>query len=83
MNQLLKKIYENVLVYEESTQKITKEVDETIKAIMESYQNQLAYEEQEKLQDLLSSVALTATQAGIELGIQFLFQLLSQSKYIE
>lgn len=76
MNELLKKIYNNVLVYEEQVTKISKAVDDEINNLIEPHQNKLSAIELEELKDLLSSTALVAEQTGFEIGMRFAIKLI-------
>lgn len=76
MNDLLKKIYNDVLVYERDVVKINKKVDEEINRLVEPYTKQLSDDEMEKLKEMLSIVGLTAEQVGFENGVRFALKLL-------
>lgn len=76
MKDLLKKIYNDVLVYESDVVKINLQVDEEINQLVEPYTKQLSDEETEKLKEMLSIVGLTAEQAGFENGVRFAVKLL-------
>lgn len=76
MNELLKKIYNNVLVYEEQVINISKVVDDEINNLIEPHQNKLSATELEELKDLLSSTALVAEQTGFEIGMRFAIKLI-------
>lgn len=76
MKDLLKKIYNDVLVYESDVVKINLQVDEEINQLVEPYKKQLSDEETEKLKEMLSIVGLTAEQAGFENGVRFAVKLL-------
>ena len=76
MNELLKKIYKEVLVYEHDVVKTNKQVDEEINQLVEPYTKQLTDNEMEKLKEMLSMVRLTAEQAGFENGVRFAVKLL-------
>lgn len=76
MNELLQKIYNNVLVYEEQVINISKVVDDEINNLIEPHQNKLSATELEELKDLLSSTALVAEQTGFEIGMRFAIKLI-------
>lgn len=76
MNELFRKIYNDVLVYEHDVVKINKQVDKEINQFIELYKKQLQDDELEKLNDILSTVILTAEQAGFENGVRFAVKLL-------
>ena len=76
MKDLLMKIYNSVLVYEDDVVNISKVVDDEINLLVEPYQTRLSDDELETLKDLLSSTALTAEQTGFEVGMRFAIKLI-------
>lgn len=76
MKDLLKKIYNDVLVYESDVVKINKQVDEEINRLVKPYTKQISDNEMEKLKEMLSMAVLTAEQAGFENGVRFAVKLL-------
>lgn len=71
MRKLLKKIYNNVLVYERNVINMNKDVEKEINILVEPYATKLSDDEMEELKNLLSVIALTAEQTGFEMGIRF------------
>lgn len=76
MKELLMKIYNSVLVYEDDVINISKVVDDEINLLVEPYQTRLSDDELETLKDLLSSTALIAEQTGFEVGMRFAIKLI-------
>lgn len=76
MNNLLRKIYNTVLVYEHDVVKTNKQADEEIRQLIEPYTKKLSDGEQATLNDLLSMAVLTAEQAGFENGVRFAVKFL-------
>lgn len=76
MNNLLRKIYNTVLVYEHDVVKTNKQADEEIHQLIEPYTKKLSDGEQATLNDLLSMAVLTAEQAGFENGVRFAVKFL-------
>ena len=76
MKELLMKIYNSVLVYEDDVINVSKVVDDEINLLVEPYQTRLSDDELETLKDLLSSTALTAEQTGFEVGMRFAIKLI-------
>lgn len=76
MSELLRKIYDDVLVYERDVIKTNKKVDQEVTQLVEPYRKQLTDEELEKLNDLLSVAVLSAEQAGFENGVRFAVKML-------
>lgn len=76
MNELLKKIYNDVLVYEHDVVKTNRQIDEEINQFVEPYTKQVSDDEMEKLKEMLSMVGLTAEQTGFENGVRFAVKLL-------
>lgn len=77
MNDLLRKIYNNVLIYEDDVIKATKTVDDDINLLIEPYKDHLSSTELEELKNLLSSTALTAELTGFEIGVRFVIQMIT------
>lgn len=76
MKELLMKIYNSVLVYEDDVVNVSKVIDDEINLLVETYQTRLSDDELETLKDLLSSTALTAEQTGFEVGMRFAIKLI-------
>lgn len=76
MNDLLKKIYNNVLVYEKDTILLNTEIDNEINMLIKPYADTLNTDEIEQYKNILSSIALTAEQTGFELGVRFILSIL-------
>ena len=77
MSDLLKKIYEDVLVNEDEVKELRKEIDEAVKNCVLPYKVVLSGREQEELSHLLFSTSYTAEKVGFEIGVWFMFKLLS------
>lgn len=76
MNNIFKKIYNNVLVYEKETIKLNTKIDSEINELVTPYTNKLSDDELEQLKNALSSIALTSEQIGLELGVKFILNML-------
>ena len=76
MKELLMKIYNSILVYEDDVVNVSKVIDDEINLLVEPYQTRLSDDELETLKDLLSSTALTAEQTGFEVGMRFAIKLI-------
>lgn len=76
MTDLLKRIYNDILVWEENTVKIDRKVSEKINEITDRYSGQLTPDKLEMLKDILYEVAFTAEHAGLKIGMKFILELL-------
>lgn len=76
MIDLLKKIYEDTLVYEQDVAKTNIQADKEIDQLIEPYIKQLTTEEFEKLYTLISETTYIAELAGFENGVKFTVKLL-------
>lgn len=76
MNRTLQKIYQEVLCYEKDTVKICRAVDDEIEALVKGCADRMEAEETEELKNMLSGVALVAEQAGFEVGVRFVVNML-------
>ena len=75
MKELLQKIYEEILVYEEDIARENMEADEKIRKLFTPYIKQMPEEEAEKWNDLLAVAVLTAEKTGFKNGMSFAFRL--------
>lgn len=75
MNELLKKIYENVLIDEEYTLKLRKKVDDDVGMRISRYQNLMNETEYEKLKSDFYASCYVAELVGFEMGVKFMKRL--------
>lgn len=80
MNRTLQKIYQEILRYEKDTVKICRAVDDEIATLLKKSADRLNPEEAEELKNMLSGVALAAEQAGFEVGVRFVVNMLCSLK---
>lgn len=80
MNDLLKKIYEDVLMYENDVVQTNRKADEEINRLIEPYREHLSKSERDSLNELLSTTILIAEHAGFENGVRFAIEFLSALK---
>lgn len=78
MSELLLKIYENVIRYEEEAISMEKRITEEVDRITKPYEGKLDIEELETMQDIIFDIALTAEQEGFQLGVKYLAKLLTE-----
>lgn len=76
MNEVLKKIYDEVVSQERDAVKILSTADAIVKETMQTYKSKLSDDELEQLQDLLFSTILVGEQAGFEIGMKFALKML-------
>lgn len=79
MIDLLTKIYNNILVYEQDIIKLNKATDDEINQLLQSHKDNLSSTEIDELKELLSSTALIAQQSGFKSGIKFIINLIYSS----
>lgn len=79
MDDLLTKIYNNIIIYEQDTIILNKATDENINQLIQSHKHNLSSYEIEELKDLLSSATLTAQQSGFKSGVKFILKLIYSS----
>ena len=75
MNELLRKLFDNVVSNEKETIEVNKQVDTKVHTILEQYKQQLTTEEFEKLSADFYYIALFSQQEGFELGMKYLLKL--------
>lgn len=83
MNELLKKIYKEVIYHEKDTQKIEKILEMKIAELLHPYAEQFTKEQTEIILSLMYAIQLKAMQEGFQHGAKYtlstLFALLSDS----
>lgn len=75
MNDLLKRIFTDVVSQEEDSIKADKYMDAEVQKIVDNYKEKLNADELEELRGLLYQVALIAKQEGFVLGMKYLFKI--------
>lgn len=76
MNELLKKIYEKVIYYEDDTQIVEQNLEKEIHKLLEPYSFRFNKEELETITELMYAIELKSLQAGFEQGIKYNSRLL-------
>ncbi len=75
MRNLLKKVYENIVYYEEDSLAIGKELDEKINIYIQKYSNKLTQNELEELKGIFYKNSLDAEEKGFYLGVKYTMKL--------
>lgn len=75
MNNILRKIYQNILAYEKDVHKTEDRITEEIEKIIEPLKEKLNATELEELKNLMYQTSLTAEQEGFQLGMRYLLKL--------
>lgn len=78
MEDLLKKIYDTVICYEQETVEMGWKVDREIEHLIEPYQEKISEKEQENLKNLLCCIALTAERESFLLGVKYTMKMLTK-----
>ena len=76
MNELLKKIYNEILVYEKDIASANKTVDHMVEHMLKPYKETLSESEYDDLKNLLYSAVSIAEQTGFENGVRFTLKAL-------
>lgn len=76
MHEILKDIYNTILVYDKDVVKNSEVIDEEISSIVEPYKCLLNQNDLDELKGLLSSISLTAEQTGFEIGVKMTLKML-------
>lgn len=74
--ELLKKIYDEVLVYEKDIVNRNKNVDKTVKEWLKPYQKILSDHDYNEFSEMIFSVVSMAEQTGFENGVRFAVKML-------
>ena len=75
MEELLKKIYKEIIYYEKDTLEMDKRISEALDKITEPYINNISDEEIAMLKSLLYQAALLAQTEGFYLGMRYMLKL--------
>ena len=76
MNDLLKKIYDTMICYDDETINVGKELDEEVNRLVQPYQNLYSEQEMEELKSKLYSISIQSERAGFILGVKWMMKLL-------
>lgn len=76
MNELLKKIYEEVIYYEKDMFEAEKQIDTQINQLIEPYTNELTENDMELIKTLMYQTSLIAEQKGFLLGMKYMLKML-------
>ena len=76
MNELIKKIYEQIIYHEKEGIEMDKRVISEIDKLIIPYIGQLKETELEEIKNLMYATALTAEQEGFQLGVKYATKML-------
>lgn len=76
MDDILSKIYKDILVYEKDTVQLNKAMNEEVLSLLDEYKEQLTNAEQDTVKEMLYAVVPIAEQTGLKIGIRFAWKLL-------
>ncbi len=71
MEDLFKKIYKNVIYYEDEAIHMDKEINKKIEKYINLYENKLTKSEKEQLKSILYKISYDAEESGFYLGIKY------------
>jgi len=72
MKNLMERIFDEILYYEEDCSKTTQKIEKHIDELTAPYKDNLSQQDTEKLKDLLYSASKAAQQEGFILGMKYL-----------
>lgn len=75
MNELLKRIFTDVISREDDSFATDKYIDSKVQEIVDNYAEKASDDELEELRSLLYQVALIAEQEGFLLGMKYLLKI--------
>lgn len=76
MDDLLSKIYKELLIYDKATVQLNKATDEKVLSLLEEYKDKLTNVEQDIAKEILYAVVPIAEQTGFKVGMRFAWKLL-------
>ncbi len=75
MDKILKRIYEEVIYYEQEAVEADSRINKEIIGISSKYADKLTKPESEELRSLLYRISLTAQEKGFLLGMRYMWRL--------
>ena len=78
MNEILRKIYDNIICYEKETVEAGWRIDCEIKKLAHPYREKLGEDQMDGLESLLSQISLISQREGFEIGVRFAVKVLSE-----
>jgi len=76
MDDILSKIYKDILIYDKDTVQLNKAMDEKVLSLLVDYKEQLTNIEQDTAKEILYAVVPIAEQTGFKIGMRFAWKLL-------
>ena len=76
MDNILSKIYKEILVYDKDTVQLNKAMNEEVLSLLVEYKEQLTNIEQDTAKEILYAVVPIAEQTGFKIGMRFAWKLL-------
>lgn len=76
MNELLLKIYSEVIQYEADSIELGKTLDDEANQLLEPYKEKFGDDDLESIRALMYNLAYEAERMGYELGVKFVVQML-------
>lgn len=76
MDDLLSKIYKDILIYDKDTVQLNKAMNEEVLSLLVEYKEQLTNIEQDTAKEILYAVVPIAEQTGFKIGMKFAWKLL-------
>ena len=76
MKDLLKKIYQDILLYEAEVVEKNKKAEMLREKMLQSYESRMSDEELELLGNEVAEIMQVAQSAGFETGVQFVLRLI-------
>lgn len=76
MDDILSKIYKDILIYDKDTVQLNKAMNEEVLSLLVEYKEQLTNIEQDIAKEILYAVVPIAEQTGFKIGMRFAWKLL-------
>lgn len=76
MEDLLSKIYKELLIYDKDTVQLNKAMNEEVLSLLDEYKEELTNIEQDTAKEILYAVVPIAEQTGFKIGMRFAWKLL-------
>ena len=78
MNELLRKLYQTAITYEEETYKMELKINDTIEEILKQYSDRFSSEDMEIIREVTYASVTVSEEESFQLGVRYAFKLLAE-----
>ena len=79
MNEILNKIFENVIAHEDIAVKTDQKLDLEVKRLVEPYRTRFSESDMEVIKEVMYAILTKSEKEGFKLGVRFTIKILMES----